>query len=69
MRHAIPPLQRMSIFKPRPRLCNAAIDRFHCSDAGPPNIVCIVADDLGWNAIGFHSGEINTANLDALALV
>ncbi|SHG50756.1 Arylsulfatase A [Fodinibius roseus] len=33
----------------------------------PPNIVVIMADDLGWNDIGYHNGEIRTPNLDRLA--
>lgn len=36
-------------------------------DDNPPNIVVIMADDLGWNDIGYHNGDIQTPHLDKLA--
>ncbi len=32
-----------------------------------PNFVFIIADDLGWNDVGYHGSEINTPRLDRLA--
>ena len=34
---------------------------------GRPNIVLIMADDMGFSDIGCYGGEINTPNLDSLA--
>lgn len=32
-----------------------------------PNIVIIVADDLGWNTVGYHQGFAATPNIDRIA--
>ena len=32
-----------------------------------PNLVVFVADDLGWNSVGYHGGPVATPHIDALA--
>ncbi|HVJ20779.1 MAG TPA: sulfatase-like hydrolase/transferase, partial [Polyangiaceae bacterium] len=36
-------------------------------NALPPNVVIIVADDMGYSDVGAYGGEIDTPNVDALA--
>ncbi len=43
-----------------PGLCNDKKER-------KPNIVIILADDLGWADVGYHGGRIATLNIDRLA--
>ncbi|TWU39699.1 sulfatase-like hydrolase/transferase [Novipirellula artificiosorum] len=38
----------------------------HADDA-PPNIVVILADDLGWNSVGYHNDEFKTPHIDSIA--
>ncbi|KAL8597071.1 hypothetical protein ACOMHN_057560 [Nucella lapillus] len=37
------------------------------AEAKPPHIVFIVADDLGWNDVGFNNPDMITPNIDKLA--
>lgn len=32
-----------------------------------PNIILIMADDMGWNDVGYHGSEIRTPNIDRIA--
>ena len=35
--------------------------------ADKPNVIVMVADDLGWADVGFHGGDIDTPSLDRIA--
>src|SRR6266404_1278212 len=48
-------------------LCGCALAATHSGATKPPNILVIVADDMGFSDAGCYGGEIQTPNLDALA--
>ena len=48
-----------------PGAANAAAPR--PTPSRPPNVVLIVADDLGWNGVGYHGGFVRTPHIDRIA--
>jgi arylsulfatase A-like enzyme len=42
-------------------------DAAHAAGSQRPNIIYVLADDLGWKDVGFHGSDILTPNLDKLA--
>jgi len=36
-------------------------------EGSPPNLVLVMADDLGWGDVGYHGGEARTPNLDRIS--
>jgi arylsulfatase A-like enzyme len=48
-------------------LCGFLIPSVSFAEASAPNIVIILADDMGWNDVGYHGSEIRTPNIDRLA--
>ncbi|GFO01322.1 sulfatase 1b, partial [Plakobranchus ocellatus] len=47
--------------------CTLCVNTVETDQKIPPHIVFIVADDLGWNDVGWHNPEILTPNLNSLA--
>ncbi|XP_052697879.1 arylsulfatase B-like [Crassostrea angulata] len=48
-------------------ICTIFIWFFSSVSAKPPHILFIVADDLGWNDVGFRNRDVLTPNIDKLA--
>lgn len=47
--------------------CEAPFTTSDDAEVDRPNILLVVADDLGWTDIGSYGGEVETPNLDTLA--
>lgn len=45
----------------------ASLVKDRAEDAPPPNVVILIADDLGWGDVGFNGSDIQTPNIDRLA--
>lgn len=45
----------------------ASLVKARASDAPSPNVVILLADDLGWADVGYRGSDIHTPNIDRLA--
>ena len=60
-------LVRMGTFALLACLLPCVATRTFADDAPQPNIIFILADDLGWADIGYHDSDVRTPHLDRLA--
>ena len=44
-----------------------SVDKIFVKSLESPHIVFIIADDLGWNDVGYHGSDIKTPAIDRLA--
>lgn len=57
----------VDVKSPSSRITTKTTDFTPAAREGQPNILIIVADDLGWADLGFRGSDIETPNVDRLA--
>lgn len=48
-------------------LCGLVFSSYTVAEPIAPHVIIILADDMGWNDVGYHGSEIRTPNIDRLA--
>lgn len=69
MKKLIPLIALLAICASGLMICSlaCAADEMPTQQAGKPNIILIMADDMGFSDLGCYGGEIQTPNIDQLA--